>query len=571
MELVDSRSHGMPLAPPTVGAFPGDPAPTAAPAASPMMHVSLHGLAPMLAWRLLGALALSLAFVLTGHEILGLLTDQPWSNPVMWWSIAAGAVAAASVLGWTWFAGLNARRLVEPARSRELPNPTKVVTAWLVPFSFIGVAVGIVASLGEQISRTADEPVSSLPVLVAVAALLLAIPLTYRPLYLLSGMIRQVGGHSARLSQWMWVPIALAIVGVGSIVALRFTGAVSDGSTSESWAPLWLVGVVTVAPCVIIVLLAWRAAGTVEEALHLAADRRRGQRAGARTDGIRSRLLTRRAGARHAAVAKRKRARLIPGADQFRLVIVAMLAGLALLTLVGSVVMFMFWLESRDGGLLPSQGRRAWEALAVLHSGARVLGFALIGVASIWTFVAVANVRMASGRRRNPFIAAASWPAVAVGFWVLADRFVVDEAVGMIVVGFAAQAALLFVPFFLLARAADAVDARRTPLRIAYMVGVVLVVYLQTLGGLTTIEESPTTDFGRLAVFLALGALLQMFSTLAVTEACRTLEAATEHEAVVHNALVEQREAVTRRYVEAGSAIPASTPSERIPVMGHAP
>lgn len=571
MEPVDSRSHGTPLAPPTVGAAPGDPN-MAAPGASPMMLVSVHGLAPMFPWRLLGAIALSLAFVLTGREIQRLATDQPWSNPIMWWSIAAGAVAGASVLGWTWFAALNARRLVEPARSRELPDPTKAVGAWLVPFAFIGVAVGIVASLGEQISRTADEPVSSLPLLVAVAALLLAIPLTYRPLYLLSGMIRQVGGHSARLSQWMWVPIALAIVGVGSIVALRFSGVVSNGSTSESWAPLWLVGLVAVAPCVIIVLLAWRAAGTVEEALQLATDRRRGRPGRARTEGMRSRLATRRAGARHAAVAKRKRARLIPGADLFRLVIVAMLAGLALLTLVGSVVMFMFWLESRGGGLLASQGRRAWEALAVLHSGARVLGFALIAVASIWTFVAVANARMASGRRRNPFIAAASWPAVAVGFWALADRFVVDQAVGMIIVGFVAQAALLSVPFFLLGRAADAVDARRMPLRIAYMVGVGLVVYLQTLGGLTTVEESPDTDFGRLAVFLAIGALLQVFSTLAVTEACRTLEVATEHEAVVHNALVEQREAVTRRHAEAGSSIPmAAASSERISVMGHAP
>ncbi len=44
--------------------------------------------------------------------------------------------------------------------------------------------------------------------------------------------------------------------------------------------------------------------------------------------------------------------------------------------------------------------------------------------------MAVANARMASGRRRNPLIAAASWPAAAVGFWALADRFVVDQPIG---------------------------------------------------------------------------------------------------------------------------------------------
>ncbi len=571
MEPVDSRSHGKPLAPPTVGALPGDPT-MPAPGTPPVPLGAVSSLAPMLPWRLLGAVALSLAFALVGWEIQRLVTDEAWSDATMWWSIAAGSVAGACVLGWTWFAALNARRLVEPARSRELPDPTKAVAAWFAPFAFIGVAVGIVASLGEQISRTADEPVSSLPVIVAVAALLIAIPLTYRPLYLLSGMIRQVGGHSARLSQWMWVPIALAVVGVGSIVALRFSGVFFDVPTSESWAPLWLVGAVAFAPCVIIVLLAWRAAGTVEEALQLAANRRRGRPNRARTHGVRARLVARRTGARQAAVAKRKRVRLIPGANLFRLVIVMMLAGMALLTLVGSVVMFMFWLESREGGLLPSQGRRAWEAIAVLHSGARVLGFALIALATIWTFVAVANARMASGRRRNPFIAAVSWPAVAVGFWALADRFVVDQAVGMMIVGFAAQAALLYVPVFLVGRAVDAVEARRLPLRIAYLVGVGLGVYIQVLGGLTTVEESPDTDFGRLAVVLAIGALIQVFFTLAVTEACRTLEAATEYEAAQHNALVDQREAVTRRHAEAGTSIPMRTASpERIPVMGNAP
>ena len=207
----------------------------------------------------------------------------------------------------------------------------------------------------------------------------------------------------------------------------------------------------------------------------------------------------------------------------------------------------------------------------MLHDGARVIGFAVVVLVSIWTFMAVANVRMASGRRRNPLIAAASWPAVAVGFWALADRFVVDQPIGVMMLGFAAQAVVLYVPFFLLERAADAVDARRTPLRIAYAAGVVLVVYLQALGGITTIEESPDADFGRLAGFLALGALLQALATLAVTDACRSIEMATQHETDLHNALVDQREAVARRHAEAGSPVPAPSPApDPVAVMGHA-
>jgi hypothetical protein len=572
MEPVDPRPQSTPLPPPTVAAAPG--VTMAAPGAAPTLVAPGGALAPMFPWRLLGAIALSLAFLLMGREIRLLATDQPWSDANMWWSIIAGAVAGACVLMWTWFTATNARRLVEPARTRELPDPKKAVAAWLVPFAFVGIAVGIVASLGEQISRTADEPVSSLPVVVAVAALLLAIPLTYRPLYLLSGMIRQVGGHSARLSQWMWVPVALAIAGVGSIVALRFTTVISDGTASEAaqWAPLWLVGLVAVAPCVIVVLLAWRAAATVEEALQLAADRRRGRPARVKSVGVRSRLVSRRVGARHAALATRKRVRLIPGVDLLRVVVVAMLAGQALLTLVGGIIMFMFWRESNDGPLSVGQGERAWDAMGVLHTGARVAGIALIALASLWTLVAVTNARITSGRRRNPIIAAVAWPAVAMGVWMLADRLAVDPSVGATIVAFGAQAALLYVPFFLLERTADVVDARRAPLRVAYGLGVVLLVYVQTLGGLTTVEQSADVNFGRLAGFLALGALLQLLSTLAVSEACRAIESATEHEALLHNALVDQREAVTRRHAEAGSVIPnVSASPEQMAVVGQAP
>jgi hypothetical protein len=50
-------------------------------------------------------------------------------------------------------------------------------------------------------------------------------------------------------------------------------------------------------------------------------------------------------------------------------------------------------------------------------------------------------------------------------------------------------------------------------------------------------------------------------STLAVTEACRVIETATDREAASHNALVEQREAIAQR---AGTNPPervASSPS----------
>ncbi|MGA7759064.1 MAG: hypothetical protein WCA57_14595 [Ilumatobacteraceae bacterium] len=581
MEPVDSRPLGEALPPPPAhgaGAVASSVAPsveTKDAARRRAGAVAVPSVLPMLPWRVAGAIALSIAFGLIGWEIRGVVDDRPWSDPVMYWSIVAGIVAGACVLGWTWSSVENARRLVGPASGRELPDPRHAVATWIVPFAFVGVAVTVVAYLGDRVSLNADDTVSSAPLAVAVIALLLAIPMTYRPLHYLSGVVRQVGGHSAKLAQWMWVPVALAVVGVASIVALRVGGAVFESGepgavdTATQWAPLWVIGVVVIAPCVIVILLAWRAASSVEEAIVLAADRRRRSplavAAGAPAPVSRSASASRSKqtrGLRPSKVATRGPVRLIPGDDLLRLGIVTLLAGLALLTIVGAAVMFLFWREASDGLLLPSERERAWDSFSTLHAAARFVGLSLIALVTIWTFVAVVNVRMASGRRRNPFVAAAAWPIAAAGFWLLADRLVEDQPAGVVIAGFAAQAVLLYLPFLLLERAADAVEARRTPLRITYVFGVVLLVYVQALGGLSTIEETTDpTRLGRLAGFLALGAMIQLLSTLAVTEACRVIETATDREAASHNALVEQREAIAQR---AGTNPPervASSPS----------
>ncbi|HSP29124.1 MAG TPA: hypothetical protein VLN74_11295, partial [Ilumatobacteraceae bacterium] len=101
---------------------------------------------------------------------------------------------------------------------------------------------------------------------------------------------------------------------------------------------------------------------------------------------------------------------------------------------------------------------------------------------------------------------------------------------------------VLAVPFLILERSADALGARRTPLRIVYALTVVLLVHVQGLGGLSRLPESITaTDIGRLTGYLAIGALIQLCSALAVTDACRSLSQTCEHEADHHNMLVAQR------------------------------
>jgi len=496
----------------------------------------------MLPWRIVGAANLAAMFALMAWQVNRLVDDRPWSGSMMWWSIVTGVITGACILGWTWTIAENVRRLVEPAATREPPIPMRVTMSWLPPLALIAVAGGVVVGLGEQAATSSVDSVSSLPLLGAVAALLLAIPLTYRPLFLLAGLVREVGGQSARLAQWMWVPVALALVGVGSIVALLVSGSGSgdlrEGSVSIGIdsVPVWLVGVIAMAPCAIAILLAWSGSGTVEEAVELAVARRRGE---ART------TRHRHSRTHPASNVARDRVRLIPGDDLIRLAIGTLLAGVAMLSVIAAAVVLSFWLDSDGGDLLVSQRQRARDALDALQAVARTLGVVVLAFVMLWTFVAVTNARMASDVRRNPLVAAAAWPLAAFGIWFVADRFVVDQPAGSVLVGLALQVALLWLPFRLLERTAEAVEARRGPVRTAFFAGTAILMYTQVQGGLTGLGDE--TDAGRFAALLALGAVMQLLSMLAVTEACRTIGRATHRMADEHNALVEGRELMVNR------------------------
>ncbi len=497
----------------------------------------------MAPWRIAGAIALATTFALMGWQVQRLIDGQPWSNSVMWMSVIAGVVAAACVLGWTWVTISNARRLVEPANRANVPNPGAAVRTWIVPFVFVGVAVALVVILGERSETTPDDTVSAVPLAVAVVALLLAIPMTYRPMHHLANAVRQVGGYTVRVAQWMWVPVVMALVGVASIIALRYAG-VYDTPTSatatDEWVPLWVIAVVAIAPCVITVLLAWRAASSVEDAITVAAARRR---LGApTTPPTAPRTRRRPASPADRRISMTERIELLPGAELLRLIMVTLMAGQALLSLVGAIVTGMLWLDSRDTGVLPAERLRAWDALDALRAASAGVIAALLVAVFAWTVVTVINARRTSGRRFNPLFAALCWPASAAAVWWIADRMIVDASVGGVVLGFAAQAAVLAVPFLVLERSADAVGARRTPLRIVFVLAVVLLVHVQGLGGLLRLPDSATTtDIGRLSGYLAIGALIQLCSTLAVTDACSALSRSCRHEADHHNMLIDAR------------------------------
>ena len=119
------------------------------------------------------------------------------------------------------------------------------------------------------------------------------------------------------------------------------------------------------------------------------------------------------------------------------------------------------------------------DALEALEVASRGVATALIAAVSAWTFVTVLNIRMTTGRRRNPLIATLAWPAAAGAIWWIADHIVADASVRGAMLGFAG--------------------------------------------------------------YLAVGALIQLCSTLAVTEACRAMSLACRHEADHPDMLVGRR------------------------------
>jgi hypothetical protein len=541
---------------------PARPTWTAAPP-SPRPAVAELGpagsLRSMMPWRIAAAVALATMLAPIGWQVQRLTDERPWSNALMWVSIVAGIAAVLSVIGWTWMTTDNARRLIGPAARANIPDPNVAVRTWIAPFFFVAIAMGVVAMAGRRVGSSGDQTVSALPLAVALVALLLAIPLTYRPMNHLAGIVRQVGGSTVRVAQWMWVPVVMALVGVASIVALRYAGIDGVSGAGDSlgpgangsgvndtagWVPLWVVAVVAIGPCVVTVLLAWRAASSVEDAIIVAAARRR-PGASLSSPARSHRAQPQR---RIAASDRTKRIELLPGADLLRLVIVTLLAGLALLSVVGSAVTAMLWLNSRTSATLPSERERTWDALDALRTASAGVTAGLVVAVAAWTFVTVLNVRSTSGQRRNPVLAALCWPAAVAGVWWIADRVIVDASIGRVMIGFAAQAAVLAVPFLVLERSAAAIGAQRTPLRIVYALAVLMLVHVQGLGGLSRLPDSLTdTDIGRLSGYLAIGALIQLCSTLSVTEGCHALSRACRHEADHHNMLVAQHAAVSSR------------------------
>ena len=494
-----------------------------------------------------GALGLSAwqaARVIDGQERLASLAML---------SLLLGVVAAVAVVAWTWVVAENARRLVAPARTQEPPNPTYAATTWTVPLLFIAGASAAVTYLSARFNTPSEGTESSFPLMLALASMVLALPIMYSPVTYLSGVVRKVGGRGIRFAEWIWVPVALSIVAVAMITALRLGGAFGDDF--EGLAPTWVVGAAAIVPAAVIVLLGWRAAGAVEADIERAFARRLGVHRPLARRWNKLFIFSADGGPNQKALYHHGYINQLPGAHVLGVAVLAGIAGLGLLSLVGALVVFLFWQESRDGVLLASQSDRAWELVTLLHSLQRNVAFAVLALSALWSFLAVTNIRLASARRRNPLLAAVAWPVGAGGVWVVGDRYVADGSITEVIAGFAAQALFLAVPVYLLYRAAGSIGSRRQLLRVAWAFGVALLVHVQGLGGLSTGNATfDSTQVARLAGYLAIGAALQLLAMFSLGGAMGALTDTTRQVAMRHNVLVQQRQQAGA--VRAGAAPP---------------
>jgi hypothetical protein len=205
---------------------------------------------------------------------------------------------------------------------------------------------------------------------------------------------------------------------------------------------------------------------------------------------------------------------------------------MAIVTLSAGLLMLLLWANDRNSGLLSRQVRETFERIEGLADAQFVIAVAAVALATVWFGLAAYNVARASARRRYSVVVALTIPAAIAGVWVIGNQIVEpsDDWLGE-AGGVALQALALAVPLVVYEYVAGAVDARRNPARATYLVGVGSAAMIQMLESLSTIEVRTddgvwpvADDWGRLASYLMVAALLQVVGTLFANEACRSLD-----------------------------------------------
>ncbi len=215
-----------------------------------------------------------------------------------------------------------------------------------------------------------------------------------------------------------------------------------------------------------------------------------------------------------------------PGPNVLRLVIAVLTSVLWILTISGAILVLLLWQQDRASGVLSTQIDRTWDLFDILREIERWVAFALIPIATAWIALATINVRRATGKRRNPVVAAASLPIAVLGVWLIGSQIIAESddwvSKGS---GFVLQAVFVAIPLLALERVAHVAEARHRPMRASFLIAVVYLAHLQFLGGLSTIDQAgDASEWGKLGAYLVIGGLMLVLGALSVNEAARAIE-----------------------------------------------
>jgi hypothetical protein len=445
------------------------------------------------------------------------------------------AVASVSLLlAWVTAVVANVRRVAPPSSFVDPPSPLRALAHWVIALATAASIVGAVVIVGDRTSGDARELWMALATNVG---LLCGSIFLYKPFAYLGSLARRIGGKGWAFRAWFWAP--LFCVGVGRImigIGYRWN---DTFLLEDAGVTVGLIGVAL--PASVFALLMYRATGAMEDALAfhtLRAHQRPSLRFYLRSgfvppSGFAAALDDHE---------PRSAVQLVPGPRLLRLLGVTALAGIALLSLVGGLVMVLFWREADAASLLPSQVDRAWRVVTRFREIERVVVLIALVLATLWALVVSVNARIVGRTKVSPLPAPLSIPLAALGVWIVGRSMVVPgESPTAVIVGLALQGAIVALPFLLLERVAESVGGRLTPLRIAYLCAVLLLVDIEGLGGLATIDAVADRErFGQMAGYLLLSALLLLLTTVAATDACRSLDDACRARARQRGEIVGQ-------------------------------
>jgi hypothetical protein len=221
----------------------------------------------------------------------------------------------------------------------------------------------------------------------------------------------------------------------------------------------------------------------------------------------------------------------LAGPTVLRMVLGVLLGVLSVLSLAGGVLLLLLWQQDRSAGVLSTQIDRTWDLVPRIHDIEVIVAFLTVPFAAAWAALVTINVRRTTGVRRSPIVPAVAIPAAAFGVWLVGDLVVApaENWVGQ-AIGIALQAAVLLVPLLALEWVAVAAEAPRRPMRVAFILTILVLVQVQVLDGLSTLKLSLDPEaWGRLGAYLVIGALLVALAALAANEGGRAIEDAAQH------------------------------------------